>query len=55
MMAMLIMTEPIIEKIQNHFNDYGITSSIPRRRLDFESDYLNTVFWERKMVLVPVL
>lgn len=43
-MAMLIMTEPIIEKIQNHFNDYGIRSSIPRRILDFESDYLNTVF-----------
>ena len=43
-MTMLIMIEPILEKIQKHFKDYGITSSIPRQRLDFESDYLNTVF-----------
>lgn len=43
-MTMLIMTEPILEQIQKHFKDYGITSSIPRQRLDFESDYLNTVF-----------
>ena len=41
---MLILTEPIMDEIQKHFKDHGIASSIPRQRLDFESDYLNTIF-----------
>ena len=43
-MTMQVLYEPILEKIQKHFKDYGIISSIPEQRLDFESDHLNTIF-----------
>lgn len=39
MMALLLISDPILEKIQKHFNGYGIKSSISDERLDFESDY----------------
>ncbi len=38
-MALLLISDPILEKIQKHFNGYGIKSSISEERLDFESDY----------------
>ncbi len=38
-MALLLTTDPILEKIQKHFKSYGIKSSISEERLDFESDY----------------
>ncbi len=41
-MTLQIQYEPILEKIQKHFKDYGITSSISEQKLDFESDYLHT-------------
>lgn len=43
-MSTLILNEPIIEKIHKHFKDYGISSSIPKQRLDFESNYRDTHF-----------
>lgn len=42
-MTLLLAVEPILEKIQKHFKDYGIKSSISEEKLDFESDYLDTV------------
>ena len=39
MMALLLISDPILEKIQKHFKRYGIKSSISDERLDFESDY----------------
>jgi len=43
-MTMLITTEPVLEKIQKHFKDKGIKSSISEQKLDFEADYLDTYF-----------
>jgi len=41
---MLITTESILEKIQVHFKNYGIKSSISEQNLDFEADYLDACF-----------
>ncbi len=43
-MTMLITTESILEKIQVHFKNYGIKSSISEQNLDFEADYLDACF-----------
>jgi len=36
---MQLMTNPILERIQNHFEEYGLNSSIVEKKLDFELDY----------------
>ena len=43
-MTMLITSDPILEKIQKHFEDHGIKSSISEQNLDFEADYLDACF-----------
>ncbi len=43
-MTMQITSDPILEKIQKYFKDYGITSSISEEKLDFESDYVDINF-----------
>ncbi len=43
-MTMLITTESILEKIQVHFKDHEIKSSISEQNLDFEADYLDACF-----------
>ncbi len=48
---MLITTEPILEKIQEHFKGHGIKSSISEYNLDFEADYLDACFLEQRMEL----
>lgn len=43
-MTILLTTEPILEDIQKHFKDYGIQSSLSEHRLDFEADYVDSIF-----------
>lgn len=43
-MTMQITSDPILEKIQKYFKDYGIISSISEEKLDFESDYVDINF-----------
>jgi len=47
-MTMLIKAEPILEKIQKHFKNNGIKSTISEQKLDFEADYLDTYFLRTK-------
>jgi hypothetical protein len=41
-MAMLVAYDPILEKLQKHFEKFGLPSSIVEQKLDFESDYLDS-------------
>ncbi len=43
-MTLLITTSPILEKIQKHFEDLGLKSSIDYEKLDFEMDYKDVHF-----------
>ena len=43
-MTMQITSDPILEKIQKYFKDYGITSYISEEKLDFESEYVDINF-----------
>ena len=43
-MTILITSDPVLEKIQKHFEDHGIKSSISEQNLDFEADYLDACF-----------
>ncbi len=47
-MTMQILSDPILEKIQKHFKDHGITSSISEKKLDFESDNVDACFFGTK-------
>ncbi len=47
-MTMMLTVDPILEKIQKYFKDYGIKSSISEKRLDFEADYLDANILETK-------
>ncbi len=38
-MTLLLMTDPVLEKIQKHFESLGLRSSIVDEKLDFELDY----------------
>jgi hypothetical protein len=40
-MTMLLTVDPILGKIQNHFEEYWLNSSIVEKKLDFELDYLD--------------
>jgi len=44
----MLTVDPILEKIQKYFKDYGIKSSISEKKLDFESDYLDLNILETK-------
>lgn len=41
MMTMLLMADPILERLKNHFEKYGANSSIVDDKLDFELDYMD--------------
>ena len=43
-MTLLITTNPILEKIQKHFEGLGLRSSIVDEKLDFELDYKDVHF-----------
>ena len=43
-MTILLTTDPILEDIQKYFKDYGVQSSLSEHRLDFEADYVDSVF-----------
>ncbi len=40
-MTMLVTSDPILGRIQNHFEEYGLNSSIVEKKLDFELDFLD--------------
>ena len=40
-MALLLTQDPILKKVQDHFEKFGIKSSISEKKLDFESDYVD--------------
>ena len=42
-MTMLLRVEPELIKLQEHLKKIGIKSSIPESRLDFESDYVDSI------------
>lgn len=48
MMTLLLMTDPILEKIQKHFEGMGLTSSVVDEKLDFERDYKEIHLMEGK-------
>ena len=43
-MTLLLTTDPILEKIQKHFEGLGLNSSIVSKKLDFELDYKDVHF-----------
>lgn len=43
-MTMQLTSDPILERIQKYFKDYGIRSTISEEKLDFESDYMDINF-----------
>jgi len=47
-MTLLLMTDPVLEKIQNHFESMGLQSSIVDEKLDFELDYKDVHFMDGK-------
>ena len=47
-MALLLTTNPILEKIQKHFENLGSNSSIVDEKLDFELDYGDAHLLENK-------
>ena len=47
-MTLLLMTDPILEKIQKHFEGLGLKSSIVNEKLDFELDYKDVHFMDGK-------
>jgi hypothetical protein len=42
------MTDPVLEKIQKHFESLGLKSSIVDEKLDFELDYKDVHFMDGK-------
>ena len=47
-MTLLLMTDPVLEKIQKHFESLGLKSSIVDEKLDFELDYKDVHFMDGK-------
>lgn len=47
-MTILLTQDPILEKIQKHFEKHGIRSSISEERYDFEDDHLDSYLLETK-------
>ena len=47
-MTLLLMADPILEKIQKHFESLGLKSSIVEEKLDFELDYKDGYLMEGK-------
>lgn len=47
-MTMLLTQDPILEKIQKHFEIHGIKSAISEERYDFEDDFLDSYLLETK-------
>ena len=45
-MTLLLTTNPILEKVQKHFGDLGLNSSLVGEKLDFELDYKDVHFIE---------
>ncbi len=45
-MTLLVTTNPVLEKIQRHFEEMGLKSSIVDKKLDFELDYKDIHFIE---------
>lgn len=41
---MLVTSEPVLGKIQEHFKKFGINSTFSEQKFDFEEDYLNVDF-----------
>ena len=41
-MAMLVAYDPVLEKLQKHFEKFGLPSSIVEKKLDFEIDCLDS-------------
>ena len=48
MMTLLLITDPVLEKIQKHFEGLGLKSSIVDEKLDFERDYKEVHLMEGK-------
>jgi hypothetical protein len=47
-MTMLVIQDPILEKIQKHLEKHGIKSAISEKRYDFEDDFLDSYLLETK-------
>ncbi|MDH3313266.1 MAG: hypothetical protein OEM28_09005 [Nitrosopumilus sp.] len=47
-MTLLLITDPVLEKIQKHFESLGLKSSIVDEKLDFEIDYKDVHFMDGK-------
>ena len=43
-MTMLLHVQPEIRKFQEHLEKNGIVSIVPSEKLDFEADYMDSVF-----------
>jgi len=43
-MSILIQILPELQKLQEHFERFGIRTSIPQERFDFEQDYPKSIF-----------
>ena len=43
-MTMLLQIQPEIRKFQNYLEKNGIRSTVPSKKLDFEADYMDSVF-----------
>ncbi|MBL7015517.1 MAG: hypothetical protein ISR79_04025, partial [Nitrosopumilus sp.] len=43
-MSILLRIEPELESLRVHLKKHGLDSSISEQRLDFEADYVDTIF-----------
>lgn len=41
-MSILLTSDPIIEKLQNHFKNYGMNTSTLDQKLDFENEFISS-------------
>lgn len=47
-MTLQLVKDPVLEKIQKHFEHLGIQSSVSNEKLDFESGYVDSYMMEGK-------
>ncbi|QLH06321.1 hypothetical protein [Nitrosopumilus ureiphilus] len=47
-MTMLLAYDPILEKLQKHFETHGIKAAVSEERYDFEGDFLDSYLLETK-------
>ena len=41
-MSILLTSDPTIEKLQNHFKNYGMNASTLNQKFDFEDEFISS-------------